>query len=256
MPEKIICTLRPLQSPVSHNFYLCCMQVWHAVSPNTPQVPLLKPADVPPPPYRAGPTALSKGSFRHIPSSKRLICGVAFLDLLPLPLNPIKCNDANVFLEDRQRQSVQTKQKQWTIRYCKFWILFILTPLVVSRLGIRYNKGCSRQITPSVKNRYYLVSEPTPLVWTNLASRNKCQTSSLLFSTLIYSSPSKHEHSNKQKFPLKKHELLNSNNGLILFFRDATLSAGFVVPDVSNEHCPCNFGNREGGGRTLRPNPR
>jgi len=102
---------------------------------------------------RAVPTASSEGSFRHVPSPKRLICCVAFLDLLPLPLNPIKCKGLNVFLEDRQRQSVQTKQKQWTIRYCKFWILFILTPPLVSRLGIRYNKGCSRQITPSVKNR-------------------------------------------------------------------------------------------------------
>lgn len=142
--KKIICTLRPLQSPVSHNFYLYRMQVWHAVSPNAPQVPLLQPANAPPPPFRAAPTAPSKGSFRHNPSPKRLICGVAFLDLLPLPLNPNKCNDANVFLEDRRRQSVQTKQKQWTIRYCKFWILFILTPPVVSRLEIRYNKGSSR----------------------------------------------------------------------------------------------------------------
>jgi len=47
--KKRICTLRSLQSPVSHNFYLRRTQVWHAVSPNTLQVPLLKPAEVPPP---------------------------------------------------------------------------------------------------------------------------------------------------------------------------------------------------------------
>jgi hypothetical protein len=107
---------------------------------------------------------------------------------------------------------------------------------VVSRLGIRYNKGCSRQITSSVKNGYYLVSEPAPLVLTYLASRNKCQTSSLLFRTLNIFVAVKTWAQQQTKVSVKKHELLNSYNGLILFFRYVTLSAGFVVPDASNEH--------------------